>query len=266
MKLKAGDIEKIRRLRKEGFKIREIAAMFGVSPRRIQQVLKNPELKVPGRKNTEIPSEAKDMIIQLGKEGYTIDRIQEALKLAGYSISRYKVWKLLKEYRENQTSKELSEFRKIIKSHRHTVYIGIIHLGGTQNNSIKLLILLKVPECQTLSCETFDSISLKKVIQIFDMCVLQYQCKPDLVVLSPVPPLVPTKGSENRLIRHLTKIGVKYVWFPKTLKKTYEREIKKVKKLFKSQYSCSQGLITLIEEMCKRFYGVSDYEGVDKDT
>ncbi|WP_297481390.1 helix-turn-helix domain-containing protein [Thermococcus sp.] len=257
MKLKQSDINKIIELRRRGLKIREIAEIFEVSPRRIQQILRNPELKTPGRRHRKLPVWIRDRIVQLNEQGYSINKIYIVLKSEGISISKYKIWKTIQEYKSIKTEKTREEFRQIIKTHSPAVQICIIN--GGKNSVSKLLLIIKIPDCKVLYCRVFEKLKLRDIIQVFDSEVIK-SFKPKLVVLTPVPPLVPTRGSSNRLTRHLNNLQIPFVWIPKSLKEVYKSYEREIKKLFRAKLSCTQGLIKKIEKACKNFYGVNGDE------
>ncbi len=250
MKLKDSDINAILELRKKGFKIKEIAEMFGVSPRRIQQLLKNPKLKKPGRKRIELPLELKNEIIRLRKEGCTINQICKTLNSEGYRISRYKIWKTLKEHQESEMMKTIKGVNSLIGDHGSAVHIGVIPLVRGDKGLLRLFVILDISKCRVIYCDVVRSLFLKDVIDIFDSHVLRV-CEPNFVILSSVPPLVPTRCSENRLTRHLKNLGIPYMWIPEPLKKKYIKEAERIKKLFRSEPCCSSNLIKQIEEACK---------------
>lgn len=264
MKLKDSDINVISELRKKGFKIKDIAEIFGVSPRRIQQILKNPSLKKPGRKRIELSPELRGEIIQLREKGYTINQIHQNLESRRYSISRYKIWKTLKEHQESEMMKTINDFRSLIKDYRSAVHVSVIPLVKEDNSLLRLFVIVDIPKCKVIYCDIVRSLSLKEVINIFDFHVLRVQI-PELVILFPTTPLIPTRSSENRLTRHLKNLGISYLWIPKPLRKIYIKEVARIKKLFRSELGCSPKLIKQIEEACGKFYGVYNHGNTEQD-
>lgn len=257
MKLTDNDVTKILKLRKRGFKTKDIAMIFGVSQRRIQQILKNPKLKKPGRKPNEISPRLKKKVIQLRKEGYTIKQIHQILGSYGCHISRYKVWKIVREYREIEMREIVNNVKFLINNHKSVILIGTSPLLREGDGLLRLFIILDVSKCHIIYCDVLRRLSLKKIIEIFDFHILRVS-KPDFVILSPVPPLVPTNGSENRLTRHLKNLGIPWIWIPEPLKKEYRKEAEKIKNLFRSERSCSLNLINQIERVCERIWGDKD--------
>ncbi|WP_456366352.1 hypothetical protein [Thermococcus sp.] len=265
MKLKDEDINKIIEMKRKGLKIREIAETFGVSPRRIQQILKNPRLKRPGRKRIELPEEIREEIIRMRNTGYTIDDIRQTLKCRGYSISRYKVWKTLREHKEQEFIKVVEEFQSLCNSHYPVFFLGASPLVSCEDGrSLKFLLICNVSECRVLYCNAFESLTLRDVINAFDSHALRFQ-KPELVIILPTPPLVPTRCSGNRFTNHLKNLKIPYVWFPESLKKACQGEIERIKNLFREKCSCSHYMIRELKGNCKGLLEVHQHGGTKKD-
>ena len=255
MKLNQDDINKILEFKRSGVSTEEIARIFGVSRRRVQQVLKNPKLGQPGRKRIEVPPEIEERVVQLRKKGYTIDEIQRRLSSEGYKLSRYMVSKILKEHKSKIFMRILNEFRGLLGSVSLVFFIGIIPQISCENGrELKFLIICNVRECKVVYCSAFEKLTLKDVIEVFDSIVLKSQ-KPDLVVLFPTSPLVPTRDSGNKLVNHLKNLGISYIWFPEDLKKSCRKDIELLKNLFKRECNCSYLIIKEIHNWCKKNFG-----------
>ena len=260
VKLKDSDIDKILKLKSRGVSVRKIAEIFGVSPRRIQQVIKNPRLEKPGRKVIEVSPELEERIVQLRGYGYTIDEIHRILTFSGYKISRYRVWKILKEHRIKKFRKMIEEFGSVCTSVNSVFFIGASPTVSCEDGKkVKFLIICNVRKCEIVYCNTFEKLTLKTVIELFDSIVLRYQ-KPDLVVLFPTSPLVPTRCQRNRLTNHLENLGISYVWFPEQLKDNCREEIELLKNILKDKCDCSYLITREIQNRCKELLEVSKNE------
>ena len=265
MKLKKSDISKILEFRRRGTSIDEIAKIFGVSKRRIQQILKDPKLGEPGRKKIKVPQEIGELVIRLRKEGYTIDEIQQRLSSEGYKLSRYMVWKILKEHRIKIFREILNEFTGLCSSVNSVFFIGVSPtILCEDKRKLKILIVCNVRECKVVYCGAFEKLTLKDIISVFDSIVLKDQ-KPDLVVLFPTPPLVPTRDSGNKLVNHLKNLGISYIWFPEQLKDKCKEEVELLKNLLKRKCDCSYLIFREIRNRCKELLEVSKNEGAKSD-
>ncbi len=248
-----------------GFSIKNIAEIFGVSPRRIQQIIKNPRLEKPGRKAIEVPLELEKRIVQLREYGYTIDEIHQSLTSSGHKISRYMVWKILKEHRIKKFKKIVEGFKGVCSGVSSIFFIGASPpVSCEDGNILRFLIVCNVRECKIVYCNTFGRLTLTDVIDVFDSTVLKNQ-KPDLVVLFPTSPLVPTRDSGNKLVNHLKNLRISYIWFPKQLKDSCGEEIKLLKNLFKKKCNCSYLLIREVQNRCKELLEVDKNDGTKSD-
>lgn len=265
MKLSECDVKKILELKNRGVTTKEIADMFGVSLRRIQQILKNPQLKRPGRRRIEMPSELKDKIIRMRNAGYTIEEIRKALEREGYSISKYKIWKAIREQKEQEFIKVVEEFKFRYNGYDHVLFVGVSPLISCEDGrSLKFLLICDVSDCNTFYCNAFESLTLERVINTFDSHIRRFQ-KPELVVICPTLPLIPTRCSNNRFTSHLKNLGIPYVWFPKSLKKTCRGEIERIKNLFRENCGCSHYLIKELKENCKELLEVHQHGSTGKN-
>ena len=248
MKLSDNDVRRILEMRERGMKISEIAKMFGVSPRRIQQVIRNPAISKPGRKSVQVPLELRELIIQLRKEGLTITQIQRTLHLKGYNISRYKIWKTLKEYEKKELLKTINILKRLRHGDGPIVYVDIIRirLPGRDKKLAKLFLILNASKGKVTYCDIFESLTLRDTVDILDRYL--QEVRPSLVILSRTPPFVPTRGSENKLTRHLKSTKIPYTWIPEGLSTSCRRDaVRMIKKIFKSGNSCLENLPQKVE-------------------
>lgn len=252
MKLKEEDIVQILKLRQEGVSVREISKIFGISPRRVQQIIKNPDLKRPGRRKIQVPPELKEKIISLRNEGNPIDQIHQAIRSMGYPISRYKIWSILKEHQERKFIEALRELQITHDDHDAPVFlIGIVHTYCRDKRFLKILVICDVVEKKVMYCREFYSLTLREIISVLDLQILNAP-KPKVIIMLPVPPLVPTRGNENRLTSHLKNLGIQYKWIPNIVKQVYRKDIKRIKKLFRRECTCSDYIIWEIEKTCRK--------------
>ncbi|CAI1494105.1 conserved protein of unknown function [Thermococcus nautili] len=208
MKLKPEDVEKILKLREDGMKLDEIAAVLGVSRRRVLQVLKTKQIKTPGRKKKELPSEIVNLIVDLKERGHTIEEIHNHLLKTGVKISRYKVWSVIREHRTKQISGEILQ---TLLEWDAVVGILVLHITLKEQRN-RLLLMVDVKNCKILLWKLAESLRLKPIIATIDGVLECLKGKRTLILLSRTPPLVPTRGKDNKLTRHLKNLGVEYQW------------------------------------------------------
>ena len=236
MKLSDNDVRRILEMRERGMKISEIAKMFGVSPRRIQQVIRNPEIKKPGRKSVQVPPELRKLIIQLRKEGLTITQIQRTFHSRGYKVSRYKIWRTIKEYEKNELSKIINTLKRLRHGSGPIIYVDVIRIRLPEGGKklAKLFLILNISKGKVVYCDIFESLTLRDVIGTLDRYL--EETRPSLVILSRTPPFVPTRGSENKLTRHLKSTRIQYVWIPERLLTSYRRDaVRRIKKFLRAK-------------------------------
>ena len=208
MKLKPEDVEKILKLRESGMKLDEIAAVLGVSRRRVLQVLKTKQIKTPGRKKKKLSLETINTIVSLNKMGHTIDEIHNHLLKTGVKISRYKVWSVIREHRTKQISGEILQ---TLLDWDAVVGVLVLHITLKEQRN-KLLLIVDVKNCKILLWKLAESLRLKSIIDTIDDILEYLKGKRTLILLSRTPPLVPTRGKDNKLTRHLKNLGVEYQW------------------------------------------------------
>jgi len=255
MKLTKEDVSRILKLREEGVKVREIAKMFGISPRRVQQLIHEPVLKKPGRSRVEVPQKLKERIIALRREGHTIDRIHTILRSEGNNISRYKVWETIKSYEKKRIMQTLEQFKEKIDG-EEVIYVDVIPLKRKSGILLRVVVFYNIYKNKVIHCEVTGSVKLRDIIHHIDLKVLKthHNC---FIVLSGASPLTPTRGCDNRLTRHLRNLGVSYVWLPEALKITCRRKvIKRIKETFETTLSCSEDLKKEVEKCFKEVCGV----------
>ena len=262
MKLDKNQVNEILHLWENGVSTMEIAERFGITPRRVLQIIKDPHLKKPGRKREELAGDIKKKILRLREEGYTISRIQEHLKKEGIKVSRYKIWRTINEYKEAEFMRIVEEFNVLCNRNVPVVFIGV---SPRIEKGRRILLICNISECKVLYCCVLDNPKLKDIIEIFDSFVLSV-LRPQLVMIFPVSPLVPTNGFENRFIRHLNNLGIDYLWVPNEIKKRCWENFTMIKKLFRETGNCPENIITDIEGLCKKILEARrhGYNGEDK--
>jgi len=264
MKLKPKDVEKILKLREDGMKLDEIAAVLGVSRRRILQILKTKQIKTPGRKKKEFPSEIINLIVDLREQGYTIEEIHNHLLKMGVEISRYKVWSVIREHRTKQISGEI--LQTLLE---WDAVIGIMVLNITlKEQRNRLLLIVDIKNCKILLWKLAESLKLKPTIDTIDGILECLRGKRTLVLLSRTPPLVPTRGKDNKLTRHLKNLGVEYQWITSEelirIQKRLSRRIsKEISHENPYEWFKTQG-VKLVETLCLSYMRYIGRE-VDKD-
>ena len=218
MKLKPEDVERVLKLREDGMKLDEIAAVLGVSRRRVLQVLKKKRINTPGRKKKELSPEIVNLIVDLKRRGYTIEEIRNYLAGIGVRVSRYKVWSTINEHRRRLLSEEIG---RALKGWGSVIGIILLHLRAGDEN-FKLLLIVNLRECKIVKWRMERTLRLKEVIWLLDE-TLRWNTGKTLVVISRRPPLVPTRGPDNRLTKHLKNLGIPYMWIT-------SRELVKIQK------------------------------------
>jgi len=201
MKLNEKQIEEILALRKKGFTVREIAKRFGISERRVYQVLKNPHLKKPGRSKKKLDREVEKMIINLRREGKCIFEIMRHLKAGEINVSYYTVWKTVRRWEMNRLAKMFFETKRDYRD-MIGVFTGRIML---KDGAVKFFVVGNLISGEILE-HGFDA-KLGDIV-----AEVEKHAQPDgLFVLQRSPPLVPTRG-KNALIKLLEERNVDYVW------------------------------------------------------
>ncbi len=202
--------------------IRELAKMYGVSPRRIQQVLSNPIIRKPGRRRKRVPLRVKREILILRNKGLSIDRIHERLKREGLPISKYKVWQVIKEQedtRSRETERKTTEetargcgahWQGYDIGENPSLYLDVLYVPG--GRKYRVLVVLNPLDLKVIHAE-IDRITLRRVLEVLSTLDLEGR----YVLIGRVPPLVPTRGS-NRLVRYLRRRCVEYRWLDKALR------------------------------------------------
>jgi len=208
MKLKPEDVERILKLREDGMKLDEIAAVLGVSRRRVLQVLKTKQIKTPGRKKKELPLEIVNIIVDLKERGHTIEEIRSHLMGIGVEVSRYKVWSVIREHRMKRIAREVLQ---MLIEWDEVVGVLVLHLT-LKGQRRRLLLVMDVKNCRVLLWKLAESLRLKFIISAVDDVLERLEEGRTLVLLSRTPPLVPTRGRDNKLTRHLRNVGVAYRW------------------------------------------------------
>jgi len=226
MKLKPGDVERIRRLRACGLKVSEIAKIMGVSERRIFQVLKAGKVEIPGRKKKKLPKKVVKTILELREKGFGINSIKKELERRGITVSRYKIWNTIKEH-EMRTLKE--HLKRSFSTYDRVFLVAILSIIVKRKRRFgyKFLVITNMNECRAYFWTVKRGLTIDDVISIIDN-VLSNEIQQGfsiLIYLSKVPPIVPTKGHENKLTRHLTRLGVAYAWVEHPLAKKVQRRI-----------------------------------------
>ncbi|WP_457741377.1 hypothetical protein [Thermococcus sp.] len=227
MKLKPKDVEKIKRLKACGLKISEIAKIMGVSERRIFQILKAGKVEIPGRKKKKLPKKIVKTILELREQGFRISSIKRELEQRGIAISRYKIWDTLHEH-EMKTLHE--NLKKSFSTYDRVFLMSILTVVVKKKKRklrYKLLVVGNMNECRACFWTVKRKLTLGDVISIIDEVLAKEisQGFSILVYISKVPPVVPTKGNENKLTRHLTKLGVAYAWIEHPLAKKVQRRV-----------------------------------------
>ncbi|NJE03392.1 hypothetical protein [Thermococcus sp. MV11] len=179
-----------------------------MSRRRILQVLKTKQINTPGRKREELSPETVQLILDLKRQGYTIEEIQNYLSGVNINVSKYKVWSTL---REQKTRKLSGEINKMFKKWDSIIAVILLHpKAGTRR--LKLLLILDIRNCKILLWVLTESLRLRNVIELLDSVLESNMRNRIHVVISRTPPLVPTRGHENKLTRHLKKLRITYHW------------------------------------------------------
>lgn len=229
MKLKPEDVERIKRLRACGLKVSEIAKIMGVSERRIFQVLKAGKVEIPGRKKKKLPKEAVETILELKKRGFGITSIKRELERRGIVVSRYKIWNTIREH-EMRTLQE--HLKRSFSKYDRVFLIAILSIVVRRRCRYKFLVVTNMNECSAYFWTVKRGLTIDDVISIMDGILADeiQQGFSILVYLSKVPPIAPTKGCENKLTKHLTRLGVAYAWIEHPLvKKTQRRIARKIR-------------------------------------
>jgi len=210
MKLKPDDIPKIIEMRERGATLREISIKFGISKRRVCQILKDKRLRKPGRKPVAIDEDVKNLILRLRRRGYSIDRIHGYLLSKEIHVSRYRIWKTIKEH---ELFKRGFLLQKFLQEWELVVVILLLNLKILET-TYKLLVAIEIPSCRVVSYRLKRSVRLNDVIEILDRDLSPRAPKRTLLLLSRVPPLVPTRSCTNRLIKHIKNMRWEYRWIP----------------------------------------------------
>ncbi|WP_297439091.1 helix-turn-helix domain-containing protein [Thermococcus sp.] len=238
MRLNEKHVEEILALRNKGSTVREIAERFGISERRVYQVLKNPHIHKPGRHEKTLDREVEMRIINLRENGKCISEITENLRARGINVSYYAVWKTVRRWEMNRLAKSLfgtkRDYENLIG-----VFIGRIKL---KDGAVKFFVVENLISGRVLE-HGFDA-KLRNIV-----ARVEKHAQPGvLFVLQRSPPLVPTRG-KNALINLLEERNIDYVWITR----------KQVKSIFnpRKRFNCPTHLTR--EEFIRWF----EREGVD---
>lgn len=238
MKLKQEDLQEIQRLHyKEGRTIRDIARIFGVTPRRIQQILVTKNIQKPGRPRKKIPPEIEERIIGEYLKGKGIPTIHNELKRDGVTVSKYKIWRILsekgvikrKEKKEEKHSRSLMDFlslfedKKISMKQNKIILIGILYM--TSKCTVRRVFFEVINRAGNIEVESIKTqwTNIREITNEIDRELNDVI----LVMITRVPPLVPTRG-QNALTRNLQRKGIKYEWVKYNLEfRKMARELEK---------------------------------------
>ncbi|WP_456421397.1 helix-turn-helix domain-containing protein [Thermococcus sp.] len=245
MKSKDNHIKKIIALRREGLTVREIAARFEISERRVYQILRNPQMGKIGRPEKTLDREVEMRIINLRENRKCISEITNYMKAMGIHVSYYAVWRTVKLWEMNRLAESLfgteRDYEDIIG-----VFIRRIKL---KDRAVKFFVVGNLISGRVLE-HGFDA-------KLGDIVAgVEKHAQPGvLFVLQRSPPLVPTRG-KNALINLLEGRKADYVWITrKQMKSIFD-----IRKRFKCTHLTREefirwfereGVYTL-ENLCKR--------------
>ncbi|NJE55096.1 hypothetical protein E3E28_07745 [Thermococcus sp. 21S9] len=157
-----------------------------------------------GRKRIELSDEIKHKILTLKKRQLTIKEITETLREEGISVSEYQVWKVLKL---SELDRFYEEFLDVVTSFEKVLAVLIIKV----DTRFKLLTLIDVAEFAVLDADILERVTLRDVISMLERFKDELTCGTVLYLVR-IPPMVPTRCSENKLTKYLTHRGVEYRW------------------------------------------------------
>jgi transcriptional regulator len=262
IKLKPEDVQRILQMRENGIKVDEIARAFGVSPRRIWQILKSKKISRPGRKKVLVPENVKREILCLRSKGYSISKITTELQMRGFQITRYLVWRVIREeYEKFIVKRACGQIKNMFHEYDKILGLQIIpfNLNSSERRKYKLVFLIDCRRCSVVSWKVYYSLRLVYIITMIDEVIHNHRMDKIFLCLPRRPPLAPTRDCDNRLTKHLKNLNIEYMWLPRELVKTYKRYIKLMTNML-DQFSTMEEVVewmscegvSFIEKACKK--------------